>query len=90
MSTRGFTDKSMQLEAHFGGWGFNRRAFAEPGVEDHFAPDRGVDILAYALELSLGIPPRWGYLVCALVVIPLVTHGVSAISRLQLWTQPLW
>lgn len=51
MSTRGFTDKSMQLEAHFGGWGFNRRAFAEPGVEDHFAPDRGVDILAYALDL---------------------------------------
>ncbi|MCZ2497873.1 response regulator [Xylophilus sp. Kf1] len=47
-------------------------------------------VMAYALELALGIPPRWGYLVCALVVIPLVTHGVSAISRLQLWTQPVW
>ena len=47
-------------------------------------------VMAYALELALGIPPRWGYLVCALVVIPLVTHGVSAISRLQMWTQPLW
>ena len=47
-------------------------------------------VMAYALELALGIPPVWGYLVCALVVIPLVTHGVSAISRLQLWTQPLW
>jgi signal transduction histidine kinase/CheY-like chemotaxis protein/purine-cytosine permease-like protein len=47
-------------------------------------------VMAYALELALGIPPAWGYLVCALVVIPLVTHGVSAISRLQLWTQPLW
>ena len=47
-------------------------------------------VMAYALELALGIPPRWGYLVCALVVIPLVTHGVSAISRLQVWTQPLW
>ena len=47
-------------------------------------------VMAYALELALGIPPRWGYLLCALVVIPLVTHGVSAISRLQLWTQPLW
>ena len=46
--------------------------------------------MAYALELALGIPPVWGYLVCALVVIPLVTHGVSAISRLQVWTQPLW
>ena len=47
-------------------------------------------VMAYALELALGIPPSWGYLVCALVVIPLVTHGVSAISRLQMWTQPLW
>jgi hypothetical protein len=24
------------------------------------------------------------------VVIPLVTHGVTVISRLQAWTQPLW
>ncbi|RQO55985.1 hybrid sensor histidine kinase/response regulator [Paucibacter sp. KBW04] len=47
-------------------------------------------VMAYALDLALDIPPRWGYLICALLVIPLVTHGVSAISRLQLWTQPLW
>ena len=47
-------------------------------------------VMAYALELALGIPPRWGYLICALVVIPLVTHGVSTISRLQAWTQPIW
>src|SRR5688500_13563607 len=47
-------------------------------------------IMAYALDLALGIPPAWGYLVCALVVIPLVTHGISAISRLQVWTQPIW
>src|SRR6478752_7598676 len=47
-------------------------------------------VMAYALELALGVPPSWGYLICALVVIPLVTHGVSAISRLQAWTQPLW
>ncbi len=47
-------------------------------------------VMAYALELALGIPPAWGYLLCALVVIPLVTHGVSAISRLQMWTQPIW
>ncbi|MDO9402735.1 MAG: ATP-binding protein [Polaromonas sp.] len=47
-------------------------------------------VMAYALELALNIPPVWGYLICALVVIPLVTHGVSAISRLQVWTQPLW
>ena len=47
-------------------------------------------VMAYALELALDIPPTWGYLLCAIVVIPLVTHGVSAISRLQVWTQPLW
>ncbi len=47
-------------------------------------------IMAYALELAFGIPPAWGYLICALVVIPLVTHGVTAISWLQAWTQPLW
>ncbi len=47
-------------------------------------------IMAYALELAFGIPPAWGYLICALVVIPLVTHGVTAISKLQAWTQPLW
>ncbi|WP_153109823.1 hybrid sensor histidine kinase/response regulator [Propionivibrio limicola] len=47
-------------------------------------------IMAYALELAFGIPPAWGYLISALAVIPLVTHGVTAISRLQTWTQPLW
>ncbi len=47
-------------------------------------------VMAYALELALDIPPAWGYLICALVVIPLVTHGVSVISRFQMWTQPLW
>jgi len=47
-------------------------------------------IMAYALELAFDIPPAWGYLICALVVIPLVTHGVTAISQLQVWTQPLW
>ncbi|GAP38282.1 two-component hybrid sensor and regulator [Piscinibacter sakaiensis] len=47
-------------------------------------------VMAYALELAFDIPPAWGYLVCALVVVPLVTHGVTTISRLQVWTQPLW
>ncbi len=31
-----------------------------------------------------------GYLLSAIVVIPLVTHGVTLLSRIQLWTQPLW
>ena len=47
-------------------------------------------VMAYALELALDIPPAWGYLLCALVVLPLVLHGISAMSRLQVWTQPVW
>ena len=47
-------------------------------------------VMAYALDLAFDIPPAWGYLVCAVVVLPLVTHGVTAIGRLQVWTQPLW
>ena len=47
-------------------------------------------IMAYALELAFNIPPQIGYLICALVVIPLVTHGVTMISRLQTITQPIW
>ncbi|HWH83092.1 MAG TPA: ATP-binding protein, partial [Burkholderiaceae bacterium] len=44
----------------------------------------------YAIELAFDIPPAWGYLLCSLVVIPLVTHGVTTISRLQVLTQPIW
>jgi len=47
-------------------------------------------IMAYALELAFDIPPAWGYLISALVVIPMVTHGVTMISRFQVWTQPVW
>lgn len=47
-------------------------------------------IMAYALEMFFSIPPSLGYLICALVVIPLVTHGVTAISKLQRITQPIW
>ena len=47
-------------------------------------------ILASALEMCLGIPRPVGYLISAVVIIPLVTHGITLISRFQLWTQPLW
>jgi hypothetical protein len=47
-------------------------------------------IMAQALELCFGMPLSVGYVVSALVVIPLVTHGVTFISRFQLWTQPVW
>ncbi|WP_182086515.1 ATP-binding protein [Aureimonas sp. ME7] len=47
-------------------------------------------IMTAALELAFGLPLWIGYIVSAVVVIPLVTHGVTWISRFQLWTQPLW
>ncbi|MCZ4094432.1 hybrid sensor histidine kinase/response regulator [Sinorhizobium psoraleae] len=47
-------------------------------------------IMSGALELALGIPLWIGYIVSAVVVIPLVTHGVRLISRFQLMTQPFW
>ncbi|MCK0198518.1 ATP-binding protein [Ancylobacter sp. 6x-1] len=47
-------------------------------------------IMALALEMCFGVPLMAGYFVSALVVIPLVTHGITFISRFQLWTQPLW
>lgn len=47
-------------------------------------------ILSLALELTLGIPLSIGYIISSVVIIPLVTHGITLISRFQLWTQPLW
>ena len=46
--------------------------------------------MAQAFEMLFGLPRPLGYLLSALVVIPLVTHGVTLLSRIQLWTQPLW
>jgi len=47
-------------------------------------------IMSSALELAFGVPLWLGYIVSAVVVIPLVTHGVRLISRFQLLTQPVW
>jgi signal transduction histidine kinase/CheY-like chemotaxis protein len=47
-------------------------------------------IMSLALELWFGLPLFIGYVVSSVVVIPLVTHGITFISRLQLWTQPIW
>lgn len=47
-------------------------------------------IMAMALELLFGVPLVAGYLLCSVMIIPLVTHGITLISRFQLWTQPLW
>ena len=47
-------------------------------------------ILATILQACLGVPPCLGYILCAAAIVPLVTHGITFISRFQLWTQPVW
>ena len=47
-------------------------------------------IWAQALQLALGLNLVVGYLVCSLVIIPIVFFGVTAINKLQAWTQPIW
>ena len=47
-------------------------------------------IMSMALQLMFGLPLALGYVISALVVLPLVTHGIAYISRFQVWTQPLW
>ncbi|MBC6903893.1 response regulator [Saccharophagus sp. K07] len=47
-------------------------------------------IMAKALELLTGLPLAWGYVISSVIVIPMVFHGITFISRFQLWSQPLW
>ena len=47
-------------------------------------------IMAQALQLYFHLPLAWGYLLCSLIIIPLVFYGVTLISQLQLWSQGIW
>jgi signal transduction histidine kinase/CheY-like chemotaxis protein len=47
-------------------------------------------ILASVLQSCFGIPLGIGYIICSLSIVPLVTHGITFISRVQLWSQPIW
>ncbi|MCU1630973.1 MAG: hypothetical protein JWP64_5922 [Pseudonocardia sp.] len=47
-------------------------------------------IMAQGLELGLGIPLWVGYALSTLIIFPLVIYGMSLLSKLQLWTTPLW
>ncbi|NYS42895.1 hybrid sensor histidine kinase/response regulator, partial [Pseudomonas syringae pv. actinidiae] len=47
-------------------------------------------IMALALELYFHIPIALAYIICSIIVIPLAVYGVTLISRLQMWSQPLW
>jgi len=47
-------------------------------------------IMAQALNVYFGLPLPIGYLVCSLLIIPLVVFGMTLLSALQVWTQPVW
>jgi signal transduction histidine kinase/DNA-binding NarL/FixJ family response regulator len=47
-------------------------------------------IMALALEMAFGWPLVWCYVLSSLVIIPMVLYGITFISRLQAWTQPVW
>jgi len=47
-------------------------------------------IMAQAFQISMHIPLAAGYLIASLVIIPLVVFGMTALSKLQVWTQPVW
>ncbi|MGY6274344.1 hybrid sensor histidine kinase/response regulator [Methylomonas sp. MgM2] len=47
-------------------------------------------IMSLALELYFQIPIAYAHVISAITVIPLVTFGITTISRMQLWTQPVW
>ncbi|MFJ9945325.1 purine-cytosine permease family protein [Streptomyces erythrochromogenes] len=47
-------------------------------------------IMAQGLEIGFGLPLWLGYAVSTLMVIPLVVYGMKALSKLQVWTTPIW
>jgi purine-cytosine permease-like protein len=47
-------------------------------------------IMAQGLHLGLGIPLWLGYGFSALMIPPLVVFGMTLLSKMQMWTQPLW
>ncbi len=47
-------------------------------------------IMAQAFNRGFGIPLWLGYLIGALIILPLVTFGMTLLSKLQVWTQPIW
>lgn len=47
-------------------------------------------IMALALELYFDIPLALAYVICSVIIIPLVAYGITLINRLQTWSQPVW
>jgi signal transduction histidine kinase/CheY-like chemotaxis protein/purine-cytosine permease-like protein len=47
-------------------------------------------IMALAIQMAVGWPLPLCYLASSVVIIPLAIRGITLISKLQAWTQPLW
>ena len=47
-------------------------------------------IMSMAIHMATDMPLSLAYFLSAVLVIPLVTHGISRISRFQAITQPVW
>jgi purine-cytosine permease-like protein len=47
-------------------------------------------IMAQAFNIYFGIPLPIGYALGSLIIIPLVVFGMTLLSKLQVWTQPVW
>ncbi|QXQ15617.1 purine-cytosine permease family protein [Skermania piniformis] len=47
-------------------------------------------IMAQGLQLGLGIPVWLGYALSTVIIFPLVIYGMKVLSKLQVWTTPLW
>ena len=47
-------------------------------------------IMAQAFKIYFGIPLPVGYALGSLIIIPLVVFGMTLLSKLQVWTQPVW
>jgi purine-cytosine permease-like protein len=47
-------------------------------------------IMAQAFNRYFGIPLPIGYALGSLIIIPLVVFGMTLLSKLQVWTQPIW
>ncbi|MFF2557743.1 purine-cytosine permease family protein [Nocardia sp. NPDC058058] len=47
-------------------------------------------IMAQGLKLGLHVPLPLGYLASTLLIFPLVIYGMKTLTKLQVWTTPLW
>lgn len=47
-------------------------------------------IMAQGLLVGLNIPLWIGYLISTFMVIPLVIYGMKALTKMQIWTTPIW